>query len=201
MMNKFIRDRFPYFVFVIIVFIVGISFGTIAIRTIEYSVRENIFSYFNDFIQGFDTIQFDRTTFITDSLRFNLLNLFVIWSFGLSMVLMPLITIVVFLKGFVLGFTVSFLLSEYGFTGILIALAAVLPQNLIIIPVFILSSVMSIYMGLRIFGYYRGRNTVSFEEITTFSIEILILAVIMSMASLIETFISPFLLSLLFRFI
>ncbi|MFW5982267.1 MAG: stage II sporulation protein M [Halanaerobiaceae bacterium] len=200
-MNRFLRERFPIIIFVLVVFILGISFGSIAVKTIEHGVRENIFNYFNDFISGFDSIQFNRTTFMTDNLKFNILNLFIIWAFGLSMVLMPLITVVVFLKGFVLGFTVSFLLSEYSYKGILIALTAVLPQNLIIIPVFVLAAVMSIYMGGRIFYYYRGKNNLNFEEIISFSLEFLILTVIISLASLIETFISPFLLKLLFRFI
>lgn len=200
-MNKFLKDRLPILTFVLIIFILGVSFGAIAVKTVDYSVKENVFKYFNNFMQGYRQIDYSRSSLIAESVRFNILNIFIIWSFGLSMILMPLITVLVFFKGFVLGFTVGFLVSEYSFKGIFIALAAVFPQNLIIIPIYIISSVMSIYISIKIFNYYRGRKNLKFEELLVYSLEMGILACILLLASLIETYLSPLLLNFLLRFI
>src|SRR5690554_686538 len=110
-MNRYIQDRLPIFTFVIIVFILGISFGAVAVKTVDYSTKEAVFSYFSSFMQGFRQIEYKNTGLLAESIKFNLMNIFIIWAFGLSMILMPLITILIFFKGFVLGFTVGFLIS------------------------------------------------------------------------------------------
>lgn len=200
-MNNFFKDRLPILIFVLVIFILGVSFGAIAVKTVDYSVKENVFSYFNNFMDGYNQIEYSQTNLIGESIKFNLINIFIIWAFGLSMFLMPLITILIFFKGFVLGFTVGFLVSEYSFKGILIALAAVFPQNVIIIPIYIISSVMSIYISTKIFKYYRGQTKIDFEELMIYSLEMFILAGILLMASLVETYLSPLFLKFLLRFI
>jgi len=200
-MNRFFKDRLPILTFVLVVFILGVSFGAIAVKTVDYSVKENVFSYFNNFMQGFNQIEYKHSGLIAESIKFNLINIFIIWAFGLSMILMPLITILIFFKGFVLGFTVGFLVSEYSFKGVLIAITAVFPQNLIIIPIYIISSVMSIYISTRIFKYYRGQTKIGFEELMIYSLETAILATILLVASLIETYLSPLFLRLLLKFV
>ncbi|MFP4662145.1 MAG: stage II sporulation protein M [Halanaerobiales bacterium] len=200
-MNKFIHDRLPLFTFVIIIFVLGISFGAIAVKTVDYSIKENVFTYFNNFMQGYEKIEYNQASIVGESIKFNLLSIIIIWAFGLSMILMPLLTVLIFFKGFVLGFTVGFLVSEYSFKGILIALAAIFPQNIIIIPIYILSCVMAISLSIKIFEYYRGREKVSSEDLMLYSVEIGILAFVMLLASLVETYISPFLLKVLLRFI
>ena len=100
------------------------------------------------------------------------------------MILMPLIAILIFFKGFVLGFTVGFLISEYSFRGILIALAAVFPQNLLVIPVYIIAAVLSIYISLSIFSYFRGKLAIKGEFLLKYSLEMLVLAVLLLPSSL-----------------
>ncbi|MFP4015747.1 MAG: stage II sporulation protein M [Halanaerobiales bacterium] len=200
-MNRFIHDRLPLLTFVIIIFVLGISFGAIAVKTVDYSIKENVFTYFNNFMQGYNEIEYNQGSIVGESIKFNLISIVIIWAFGLSMVLMPLLTVLIFFKGFVLGFTVGFLVSEYSFKGILIAMAAVFPQNVIIIPIYILSCVMAISISVKIFKYYRGHVRISFEDLILYSLEMGILAFALLAASLVETYISPFLLRILLRFI
>lgn len=200
-MNNFFRDRLPILTFVIVIFILGISFGAIAVKTVDYNVKDGVFNYFNNFMSGYGEIEYNHSSLIGESIKFNMMNIFIIWAFGLSILLMPLITVLVFFKGFVLGFTVGFLVSEYSFKGIIIALTAVFPQNVIIIPVYIISSVMAIYISIMIFKYFRGKIQMKAEDLITYSIEMGILAVILLLASIIETYISPFLLKLVIRYI
>lgn len=198
-MNRYIQDRLPIFTFVIIVFILGISFGAVAVKTVDYSTKEDVFSYFNKFLQGYRQIEYRNTALLAESIEFNLMNIFIIWAFGLSMILMPLITILIFFKGFVLGFTVGFLISEYSFRGILIALAAVFPQNILVIPVYLIASVLSIYISINIFKYYRGKAAINGEIFLKYSLEMLVMAVILVLSSLIEAYLSPLLLNLVSR--
>ena len=44
------------------------------------------------------------------------------------------------MKGMVIGFTVGFLVNQMGWNGFLLSFVSVLPQNFIIIPVFIMTA-------------------------------------------------------------
>jgi stage II sporulation protein M len=195
------KERLPLFIFVIIIFILGISFGAITVKTLEYSNRENLFNYFNDFMQEINALEYDQQSLISESIKFNLLNILIIWAFGLSVIIMPLITVLVFFKGFVLGFTAGFLLSQYSYRGILLILSAIFPQNLLIIPGYIFAAVIAIYFSIRIIKFYRGRERLTTIDFIIYSSEMALLAGILFCGSLIETYISPFLFRFVLRFI
>jgi len=114
---------------------------------------------------------------------------------------MPLITVLLFFKGFVLGFTVGFLVNEFGFKGIIIALVTVFPQNIIIIPVYLLATVTAVYFSLRLIKYYRGRERLRGEDLGTYTMEMAVFGIALLGGSIIETFISPFLFRVLLRFL
>lgn len=200
-MNSFVRNRLPLLTFVVVIFILGIGFGAIAVKTLEYSVKNNLFNYFNDFMKGLEGLEYNQKSLVSESIKFNLLNIFIIWAFGLSVIIMPLITVMIFFKGFVLGFTVGFLVSEYSYKGIFVALAAIFPQNVLIIPAYILAAVIGIYFSVRIIKYYRGRERLNFQDFITYTMEIVLLAGILLGGSLIETYASPFLFKLVLRLI
>lgn len=200
-MNLYIRKRLPVFTFIVVVFILGISFGAIAVKTVDYSTKQNLFNYFNDFMQGYNEIEYDRGSLVSESIKFNLFNIFMIWAFGISVIMMPLITLLIFFKGFVLGFTVGFLVSEYSLKGIVLAISAVFFQNVLIIPSYIMAAVMAVSLSIRIIKYYRNRAKLSFEDFLAYTLEMTMLALITLGGALLETYISPLLLKLVLRII
>jgi stage II sporulation protein M len=65
------------------------------------------------------------------------------------MIGLPIIFILLFLKGIVVGFTVGFLVNRMGLHGFIIAMASVFPQNLLMIPIFIIASAASVAFSLK----------------------------------------------------
>jgi stage II sporulation protein M len=53
------------------------------------------------------------------------------------------------MKGMVVGFTVGFLVNQMGWEGFLLSFVSVLPQNLIIIPIFILAATLAVSFSLK----------------------------------------------------
>ncbi|NLJ79710.1 MAG: stage II sporulation protein M, partial [Firmicutes bacterium] len=53
---------------------------------------------------------------------------------GLTVVGAPLIFGIVFLRGFVLGFTVGFLVQDAALKGLILSTASILPHNLLVVP-------------------------------------------------------------------
>lgn len=68
------------------------------------------------------------------SAAFNVRTALLLWLLGLSAWGIPGVVAVVFARGFIVGFAVSFLAEEQGWRGLLFAAAALLPSHLIVVP-------------------------------------------------------------------
>ena len=193
----YLKDEIPLFVFILIVFVVGIIFGAIAVNLIDYSVKQDLFNYFNDFINNINHMDYNSGMIFSDSIRFNLLNVFIIWVFGLSVILMPLIPVFVFFKGFILGFTVGFLTSQYSFRGVIVAVFTVFPQNILIVPAYLLAGVTGVAFSLHIIRFLWQKQEFSSADFLDYSLRILLLSFLLLGGSLLETYVSPY----IFRFL
>ena len=199
-LRLFVRQKLPLLVFISIIFIIGIGFGAFAVRTVDYNIQQDLFSYFSDFLKGYNNIDYQKSALINESIKFNLLSISVIWLFGMSVIIMPLVPMLVFFKGFVLGFTIGFLVSQFNFKGIILAIVTVFPQNVLIVPAYILAGVTAIAFSVKIVNYYRGRERLSFNDFINYSSKMILLGVLLLGGSLLETFVSPFMFRLVLRF-
>jgi stage II sporulation protein M len=57
-----------------------------------------------------------------------------VWLLGLTVIGLPLIMVVIFLRAFSLGFTLGFLIQQKAGTGVLVSLVSVLPQSAPVYP-------------------------------------------------------------------
>ncbi len=67
---------------------------------------------------------------------------------ALSMIGLPIIWIMVFMKGFVVGFSVGFMVSQLGGQGLLLSAISIAPQNLLIIPIYIIAGSVSMIFSI-----------------------------------------------------
>ncbi|MDI3327058.1 MAG: stage II sporulation protein M [Alicyclobacillaceae bacterium] len=73
-----------------------------------------------------------------------------IGMFGMSVVGLPFLVGLVFLKGFILGFSVGFLVEKYAWKGLLISAAGIVPQNLVAVPALLLSATAGMAFSLQL---------------------------------------------------
>jgi stage II sporulation protein M len=71
------------------------------------------------------------------------------WLLGVSIIGLPVILILLFMKGMVVGFTVGFLVNQMGWNGFILAFVSILPQNFIIIPAFIVTASVAVMFSLK----------------------------------------------------
>ncbi|MNC04735.1 Stage II sporulation protein M [compost metagenome] len=107
-----------------------------------------------------------------------------IWILGLSVIGLPGILILDFLKGVLIGFTVGCMVSEYSWHGMLFALVSVAPHNLVLIPVLLVGSAAAIAFSLlmirsRVLGQRRSPVTRPFVMYTmlSFGLAVLVLGI------------------------
>jgi stage II sporulation protein M len=85
----------------------------------------------------------DAADAFRDSLQFYAKWLVLIWLLGLSVIGLPIVLLLDFLKGVLVGFAVGLLVNEYAWRGVWLSLAAVAPQNALVVPALIIASVSS----------------------------------------------------------
>jgi len=126
-----------------------------------------------------------------------------LWLLGLSVIGAPLIAAVIFLRGFTLGFVFGFLIDDLGIRGAALALAALLPQNLVSIPGVLLCAVGAIGFSAEIvrtvFG--RARGVTIYHHLRREGNVGLIGCLLLLVGSIIEIFVSPTLTAVAARYL
>jgi stage II sporulation protein M len=196
---KHLEEHASLYIFIIVLFLMGVVFGTLTVQSLGYSQQADLFNYFQQFM-----VEMSKEEAIVDSsyaLYQNFIHYFkyigVIWILGLSIIGLPIILILLFLKGVFVGFTVGFLVHQLGWKGFAISFISVVPQNLIVVPVMLLVSVISISFSLKLIGHLFGaKNSLQKPNLSKYIVSMLIVTVILFLVSLFETYISPILLKM-----
>ena len=147
-LGGYFQRRFTILLVSLLLFLLGVAGGAISVRTMEQSKVDEVADYLETFFQGFSSRGIQRGEVFCDSLWANLKILLVVLLAGISAYGIGAILIVLFLRGFVVGFTVGFLVQEMALRGLFFALAAVLPQNLFLIPALLAAAVVCFAFGL-----------------------------------------------------
>lgn len=58
--------------------------------------------------------------------------------------------VLLYVKGLVVGFSVGFLVNQIGVKGLILASLSIAPQNLIVIPVYIIAGTLSMIFSLKL---------------------------------------------------
>ncbi|AZR73434.1 stage II sporulation protein M [Anoxybacter fermentans] len=199
--NGFLFKNLPIMFFVLFIFIAGVVFGALAIRTLDYIGKKELVDYLSTFFNGLaGKFNDEYQVNLWDSIWLNIKTIIIMWLLGLSLIGMPLIPGLVFLRGFVIGFTVGFLVHELSFKGMLFALVSILPQNLIIVPATILAGVIAIFFSITILKSLITKRPINFGHyLISYSVFMILIGGMMVVASLIEAFITPVFMELAVR--
>lgn len=183
-----------YFV-IILCFSVGIASGVFSVKALSESQKAQLTDYLVSTFQSlFSRGQINNSQVLWESISYNFKTTIIIWIMAVSIIAFPLIFFIVGIRGFVLGFTIGFLIDNLGYKGILFSLVSILPHNIIILPSYIILSVVSINYSVSIIKsrklnkYVKSEKTKKFFAYTFLTI---VIYIILISGSLIEAYISP----------
>ena len=201
-LKKHIKEHLVVYFLVVLCFVIGISVGAFTVKIINAHQKEELISYLRGFFQLFSGSQLKGVDIFVESLKNNLQLLLLNWILGVIIIGLPIVFVIIGFKGFVIGFTVGLLIEEFRLIGGLLFLFSVLPQNIIFIPIFILAAVVSISYSIQIVKgkLSKQRNFSLTKQLTLFSGIHLGLALVVMVGALVESFIVPFFLSLIVKF-
>ena len=147
---EYLRKNIVQYMFLSIVLISGIIVGSITVKMISDIQMESIVSFINGFLANINNISVDCSSIFYLSLSNNLKTAIALILLGLSVVGLPFILTVIFFRGFMLGFTVGFLIEQLGSKGIVLSILSILPQNLIILPCIVSIGVTSLTFAMAV---------------------------------------------------
>lgn len=193
MIGFHLKTHLSIYIFTIILMLIGIFFGAIVVNSLGLDQKNDLLLYLNRFFGQVSNQFGSASDLFTQSFTHYIKYIGLIWVLGLSVIGLPIILILLFLKGIVIGFTVGFLVNQMAFKGFLLAFVSVFPQNILLVPAFIIIGVASISFSLRLI---KMQFTKPEPFLPLFSKYVLFMAgmvVILLISSTIEAYLSPLL--------
>lgn len=192
-----LRHHTGIYFFLTVLFGMGVGFGALAVGALDANQRLELTHYLDYFFHSLQEPSelLSPAAVVKQAISGNLRTAGLIFLLGLTVVGVPLVPAIVFLRGFIVGFAVGFLLVSRGMGGLLVGVLAILPQNIIIIPSFIILSASALSFAA---GVVKRRPAVRppWKSITGYSVTAGLCFLLLIFASLVEGYIAPFFLRL-----
>jgi stage II sporulation protein M len=188
------REHSSIYLFIIVLFLMGVIFGAVVVNSLSFTQKEDLFYYLSQFFGEVSNGKIANSdelflqSFLHNSKYVGLMVLL-----GISIIGLPVILIILFLKGIVVGFTVGFLVNQMGMDGFLLSFVSVLPQNFIIIPVFIITATSAVTISLKMIRrqFMKKISEPILPLLGKYMISFVVALLFLVVAALLEAYISP----------
>lgn len=135
--------------------------------------------------------------FFLESIINNYLQLFIIFVLGISMIGIPVITLILFFKGFMLGTTLSTIILKYQIKGILGSILYVFPIMIINIIIYLFFSFFAVYVSVKFLKALLKKDNLNFKTfLGKYLLSFVISIILITIACLLDSFLTPLLLKL-----
>ncbi|WP_100398458.1 stage II sporulation protein M [Bacillus sp. FJAT-44742] len=195
-----IEEHRSLYLFVTVLFLMGIVFGAIVVNSLSLTQKHDLYMYLNQFFgQVSEGSYATASDMFKQSFSHYAKYAGLMWLLGLSVIGLPFILLLLFLKGIVVGFTVGFLVNQMGIPGFAMSFVSVLPQNLIVVPVYIFVAAISLAFSLKLIRHqflktnYEPIFPMFMKSCLYMGVSLMLLA----FASSIEAFLSPSLMKII----
>ncbi|MBO9606271.1 MAG: stage II sporulation protein M [Paenibacillaceae bacterium] len=193
-MRRYVKERLPLYVFTAVVLMTGVIFGAVMVGALTLEQQQELSRHVGSYVQELGGGGMAATGEMTvwqhavDHGKWIVL----IWLLGLTVVGFPLIFGLVFVKGILIGFTVGYMIGEFSWRGAAFSFAAVVPQNLVVIPALLVCSVSAVAFALHLIRRRILQRTGSiYEPFIHCSLVAVCTIFLLTGVSLYETYVSP----------
>ncbi len=192
-LDKLLNVDKKVLIFLGIICIIGCITGGIFITVLNNNDKEMVLSSLETFIGEFGQVNMKLE--MTNNLLINLLYVLSIWLLGVSIIGVPIVIMLLFVKSFLLSFTISSFILKYKSKGILLGIVYNMPHQIINILVLMYVGVYSIKLSSYIIESIIYKKNLNFKNITNrYLIVLCVAAVMLILTSLYETYLMPILL-------
>lgn len=186
------------YLFLCIIVIIGLLSGILFSNILSNEDKKLVYTKLTTFFNNLrDDVPIDYLKNLITTLKNNLLSLFIIFLFGISIIGLVFNNFLLFFKSFVFGFSIGSIISIYLYRGIILAFLYVFPSLFINLLVFFLATNHANTFSLNLFNVLFRKKHFDYENYLKKYFKIFgVLAIILLFSGLLETFLTPFLLKL-----
>lgn len=171
----------------------GVVLGVYTVKYMSSSEKNDLLSYLTSFVKSDSLKSINYHQIFLEAIKNNIPLIALIWFLGLTMIGIPIILVLDVLKGFTIGFTVTFFVNGLGVKGIWMALFSIMPQNIIYIPCIMIASVLSMEFSFMLLKDNLKKNwtkNVS-SKILSYTLVFITISIFMFTGFFFETYITP----------
>ncbi|MBI2874447.1 MAG: stage II sporulation protein M [Firmicutes bacterium] len=191
---QYFRENLGIYFFVTLTYALGIGFGAFSVSALGAAQKAELAEYLRVFFQELDRIGGLQANLVVQRAVFSHLKIgLIIWFLGITVVGAPLILVLLFLKGFILGFTVGFVVHEMSFPGLLFAVVGILPHNVILVPALLMMGTSGISFSLMLIRHRLNprRGGGGYQQFLGYSFLCLLISILFVLGGLVESYIVP----------
>lgn len=188
-----IKNHSTIYLFMIILFLTGIIFGAVVVNSMDFIQKQDLFFYLERFfVQITEGVSIEKQDIFWQSFVYHAKYLILIFVLGLSVIGLPLVWVLLFVKGMVVGFSVGFMVNQLGLKGLLLSSLSIAPQNIIIIPVYIAAGTLSMIFSLGLLNklFSRRNNQQILQPFLRYCLIFVLLLVFSLIAAFMEAYIA-----------
>lgn len=203
---QYFYRHLPLYLALILLFVTGLGFGAVATQKLSPVQKADLTNYLGDVYASIaqnEGVYASKGEVFYQSMVDNVVKTTgLLFILGLSVIGAPLVLGVVFIRGFVLGFTVGFLVQETMVTGLVLSTTSILPHNLLVVPAILVSAAAALsfastalktLLGLTKDGVYAQFASTAFLSLCS--------CILLIIAALVETYLTPVFIQLTSHFL
>jgi stage II sporulation protein M len=194
LLSRYFRKNAGLLLFVACVYAAGAVAGALAAPALTQEERSGLGSYIEIFVSGFgrNSPSLASSGILRLSLESYLKTAGLIWVLGITVIGLPVVVVVLFIRGFTSGFTACFLAAHMGYKGVLLAATSMLPHSVVSVPALLALATFSLSFGASLFRQTLANRKVAFlEDMTAYTVVFGATAGALALAALIEAYVTP----------
>ena len=193
-LKQIIKKERKIIIFVLGIALIGLITGCIFTTILSSSDKSIVKNYISEFISKIDSGGLNYINSLKNSIICNILFFFLLWILGISIVGIPLNLFIYFIKSFMLGFSISSFILNYNIKGCLLSFIYIFPHHIINILIYTIMLLFTMNFSKKLILSLKSKKPITFQNIFRRYFVILIFCVVITiLTSLIEVFVTPFL--------
>lgn len=187
--------------FIMFIIILGIISGSLFLVVLKDTDHNLVIEKINTFFTNINTNNINNIEAFKNAFIENIIFVILIWILGMSIIGIIINIFIIYLKGFIIGFSLSSFFLVYKYKGLLAALIYVFPTSIINILVCLLLGVYSVLFTINLWKiiFLKEKNYNMKKFIKKYFLLLILCIILILISSLTEGFLLPSLLKLVIK--
>ncbi|MEG6616295.1 stage II sporulation protein M [Peptococcaceae bacterium 1198_IL3148] len=188
-----LRANWIYLLIVVVTYGFGCVLGVLALDYLKADQAGELNEYLNMFIEQAGGLSIDAQQAVKSSTINNLSVIVVIYLLGLTVIGIPMILLLLFVRGFAIGFAIGFLTKQKAWQGVILALVSILPHNFFYVPALLIATVASLSFSVLLVKRFFNSKLAIWPSFIGYNLILLAVCAVAVGASFVETYLTPYL--------